>query len=88
MRRRARRLVEQPPRIAVLTLIAAIPLIWPHIPPLHRLMGHMGRYRVELADPHRPLLHPLLQLRMGGDGQSRRRSADRPMSKIFGLDSA
>lgn len=34
---------------ALLALVAAIPLLWPQVPPLIDLMGHMGRYRVETA---------------------------------------
>ena len=35
------------------TLIATLPLLWPDIPPLVDLPGHMGRYRVQLeaGDP-------------------------------------
>lgn len=35
--------------IALLALMAAIPLIWPQIPPLVDLPGHMGRYRIAEA---------------------------------------
>ena len=54
----------------------AIPLIYPAIPPLVDLLGHMGRYRVELDLGRSPYLHRLLQLPLGRDRQSRRRSAD------------
>src|SRR4051812_31691005 len=33
---------------AALVLLSTIPLLWPHIPPLVDLPGHMGRYRVQL----------------------------------------
>lgn len=33
--------------VAVATLLAAIPLLWPDIPPLVDLPGHMARYRVQ-----------------------------------------
>lgn len=37
------------PRFAVaLVLLTAVPLLWPQIPPLVDLPGHMGRYRVQL----------------------------------------
>jgi len=32
----------------LLVLLSAVPLIWPDIPPLVDLPGHMGRYRVQL----------------------------------------
>src|SRR5919112_594789 len=37
-------------------LAAAIPLLYPAIPPLVDLLGHMGRYRVELDLSHSPWL--------------------------------
>ena len=35
--------------VALATLIAIVPLLWPEIPPLVDLPGHMGRYRVQLT---------------------------------------
>jgi hypothetical protein len=37
-------------------LIACLPLLYPAIPPLVDLPGHMGRYRVELDLAHSPEL--------------------------------
>lgn len=34
--------------VAAATLLATLPLLWPDIPPLVDLPGHMGRYRVQL----------------------------------------
>jgi hypothetical protein len=34
--------------IAALIVASAVPLLYPPIPPLVDLFGHMGRYRVEL----------------------------------------
>lgn len=34
--------------VAALALLSAVPLLWPEIPPLVDLPGHMGRYRVQL----------------------------------------
>jgi hypothetical protein len=36
--------------------LAAVPLLWPQIPPLTDLMGHMGRYRVQLEISSSPFL--------------------------------
>lgn len=33
--------------VAAMALLAALPLVWPDIPPLVDLPGHMGRYRVQ-----------------------------------------
>ena len=38
--------------VAIAVIAAAIPLIYPSIPPLVDLLGHMGRYRVELDASH------------------------------------
>lgn len=38
--------------VAALVLLSTVPLLWPTIPPLVDLPGHMGRYAVEL-DPSR-----------------------------------
>lgn len=43
------------PFLWLLILAATIPLWLPDVPPLTDVMGHMGRYRVELADPASPL---------------------------------
>jgi hypothetical protein len=37
-------------------VLAAVPLVWPPIPPLTDLMGHMGRYRVQLEIGSSPFL--------------------------------
>src|SRR3569833_3168614 len=42
--------------VAVLVVLAALPLIYPPIPPLVDLFGHMGRYRVELDLDQSPWL--------------------------------
>jgi hypothetical protein len=39
---------EQPWALILLVLAAAVPLLWPDVPPLVDLPGHMGRYRVQL----------------------------------------
>ena len=33
--------------VAIVALLSAVPLLWPDIPPLLDLPGHMGRYRVQ-----------------------------------------
>jgi len=42
--------------VAVAIIAAAIPLLYPAIPPLVDLLGHMGRYRVELDVTHSSML--------------------------------
>ncbi|WP_114952897.1 hypothetical protein [Sphingosinicella terrae] len=43
-----RHLWEHPAALAALVLLSALPLLWPDVPPLLDLPGHMGRYRVQL----------------------------------------
>ncbi|MDB5700187.1 MAG: hypothetical protein JWL66_386 [Sphingomonadales bacterium] len=68
-----------------LTLVALIPLLWPTIPPLVDLPGHMGRYRVQLdgdgsALRHFYNFHWALIGNLGVD------LLIVPLSKIFGLE--
>jgi len=37
--------------LGALVMLSAVPLLWPAIPPFTDLPEHMGRYRIELADP-------------------------------------
>jgi hypothetical protein len=39
---------EHKAAIAALVLLSALPLLWPDVPPLLDLPGHMGRYRIQL----------------------------------------
>jgi hypothetical protein len=72
--------------VAALLLITAIPLIYPHIPPLTDLMGHMGRYRVELADPWSPLLTRFYDFKWAVMGNLGVDLLIVPVAKIFGLE--
>lgn len=47
---------ERRATVFAMALIAVVPLIYPHIPPLVDLFGHMGRYRVELDLANSPEL--------------------------------
>jgi hypothetical protein len=72
--------------MAALMLLAALPLIRPEIPPLTDLMGHMGRYRVELADPSSPLRTIFYDFNWAVMGNLGVDLLIVPMSKIFGLE--
>lgn len=72
--------------IAVLAVISIIPLLQPTVPPLVDLMGHMGRYRVELADPSSPLLTDYFSFRWALMGNLGVDLLIVPMAKIFGLE--
>src|SRR4051794_17005637 len=43
-----RRFWERRDVVLALILLSALPLLWPNIPPMTDLPGHMGRYRVQL----------------------------------------
>lgn len=43
--------------VALVALLTAVPLLYPPIPPLVDLFGHIGRYRVELDVGHSPWLN-------------------------------
>src|SRR5215468_5356018 len=43
---------ESPPFLAFVVFATMLPLLYPPIPPLVDLFGHMGRYRVELDLHH------------------------------------
>lgn len=47
---------EHPALLAALVLVSAMPLLWPDVPPLLDLPGHMGRYRVQLDIDSSPAL--------------------------------
>ncbi|MDO6416586.1 hypothetical protein Q4F19_19540 [Sphingomonas sp. BIUV-7] len=72
--------------LILMVLAAAIPLIWPGMPPLTDLPGHMGRYRVEISDP----ASPLRQLYYGYEWRFLANLgvdiAILPMARLFGLE--
>ncbi|GAA0751011.1 hypothetical protein CA233_10760 [Sphingomonas sp. ABOLD] len=68
------------------TLVATVPLLWPDIPPLVDLPGHMGRYRVQLVYDEVPWLHEWYDFRWQLMGNLGVDLLVFPMSKIFGLE--
>jgi hypothetical protein len=72
--------------IGFLAAVSVIPLIYPTVPPLIDLMGHMGRYRVELADPGSKLLTEYFSFRWALMGNLGVDLLIIPMAKIFGLE--
>jgi hypothetical protein len=68
-------------------LIAVIPLLWPTIPPLVDLPGHMGRYAIELAPPDSPL-HRWYEFKWAIIGNLGVDLLVIPLSKLFGLELA
>jgi hypothetical protein len=59
---------ETKPFLALAILFAAVPLLYPPIPPLVDLLGHMGRYRVELDFHHSSTLQQYYSYRWAAIG--------------------
>ena len=74
--------------VAALALLAALPLLWPDVPPLVDLPGHMGRYRVELDIASSPILQHFYAFKWGIMGNLGVDLLIIPLSKIFGLELA
>ncbi|HEX5184927.1 MAG TPA: hypothetical protein VFW19_17445 [Allosphingosinicella sp.] len=72
--------------VAALALLAALPLLWPAIPPLVDLPGHMGRYRVELEIAHSPTLQHFYSFHWALIGNLGIDLLIVPVAKIFGVE--
>jgi hypothetical protein len=79
---------EQRWAVAALALLAALPLLWPDVPPLVDLPGHMGRYRVQLEIGSSPHLQHWYSFEWGLIGNLGVDLLVMPLSKIFGLELA
>ncbi len=79
---------ETRPFVALLILISAVPLIYPPIPPLVDLLGHMGRYRVELDIGSSPWLKDYYEFHWAAIGNLGVDILVIPLAKIFGLELA
>ena len=66
---------------------AAVPLIWPAIPPLVDLPGHMGRYAVQIAPADSPL-HRWFDFEWAMIGNLGVDLLVVPLSRLFGLELA
>ncbi|MDF7777325.1 hypothetical protein P1X14_18855 [Sphingomonas sp. AOB5] len=74
--------------VAFITVMAVIPLVWPDIPPLVDLPGHMGRYRVQLEYTQHPWLSEWYNFEWSLMGNLGVDLLIIPLSKIFGLELA
>ena len=79
---------ETRPFVALLVLISAVPLLYPSTPPLVDLLGHMGRYRVQLDLATSPWLKEYYGFHWQAIGNLGVDILVIPMSKIFGLELA
>src|SRR5215207_6899989 len=79
---------EKPWFLAGVILIAFVPLLYPPMPPLVDLFGHMGRYRVELDLADSPELQRYFSFQWQLIGNLGVDLLVVPLSKIFGLEMA
>jgi hypothetical protein len=71
-----------------IALFCAVPLLWPSIPPLVDLPGHMAAYKVELDLAHSPDLQRYYTLHWAMIGNLGMNLLVIPLSKLFGLELA
>lgn len=74
--------------IALAVFVTMVPLLYPPIPPLVDLLGHMGRYRVELDLQHSPWLQQYFDYHWAAIGNLGVDLLVIPLGKLFGLEPA
>jgi hypothetical protein len=84
----ARHWWEHPWLLAAIVLASAAPLLWPGIPPLVDLPGHMGRYHVQLEIAHSPILQHFYDFKWALIGNLGVDLLVVPLAKLFGLEPA
>ena len=79
---------ESWPCLALVVLATMVPLVYPPIPPLVDLLGHMGRYRIEIDLQHSPWLQQYYDYHWAAIGNLGVDLLIIPLGKIFGLEPA
>jgi len=74
--------------VLAMAFVAIVPLLWPTIPPLVDLPGHMGRYRVQLAIADHPFLAQWYDFHWQLIGNLGVDLLIEPLAPIFGLELA
>ena len=74
--------------VAALVLLSALPLLWPDVPPLLDLPGHMGRYRVQLDGATSPPLQHYYEFEWRLIGNLGIDLLVMPLARIVGLELA
>ncbi|MBZ6381841.1 hypothetical protein [Sphingomonas sanguinis] len=74
--------------VVAMALLAALPLLWPTVPPLVDLPGHMGRYRVQLDYANQPWLATWYRFEWQMIGNLGIDLLIEPLAPIFGLELA
>jgi len=86
MRGRRRNWWDTRVAIACFALLSTIPLLWPTLPPLIDLPGHMGRYRVQLDYATSPVLRDFYSFHWSLIGNLGVDLLIIPFAKVFGLE--
>jgi hypothetical protein len=79
---------ERRTTVILLVLLSMIPLLWPTVPPLVDLPGHMGRYRVQLDYDQSAILRDYYGFKWSLIGNLGVDLFIIPLSKLFGLELA
>jgi hypothetical protein len=79
---------QTPTAIFAVVLLSAVPLLYPKIPPLVDLLGHMGRYRVQLDIGHSPWLKDYYGFHWAFIGNLGVDLLVMPLGKLMGLEPA
>jgi hypothetical protein len=74
--------------VAVAMLIAAVPLMWPDVPPLTDLPGHLGRYKIQIDIDNSPSLARFYAFDWALIGNLGVDLLVVPLARIFGLELA
>lgn len=74
--------------LVLVVLATMLPLLYPTVPPLVDLFGHMGRYRVELDLDHSPWLQQYYAYHWAAIGNLGVDLLVIPLGKLFGLEPA
>ena len=74
--------------VVLLAFLAMVPLLWPTIPPLVDLPGHMGRYRIQLNYADSAILRDYYSFKWSLIGNLGVDLLIIPLAKIFGLELA
>jgi hypothetical protein len=74
--------------LLAVVLIAAVPLIYPEVPPLVDLLGHMGRYRVQLDSGTSAWLKDYYGFHWAAIGNLGVDLLVMPLGRLLGLESA
>jgi hypothetical protein len=79
---------ESPAFLAFLLVLAAVPLLYPQVPPLVDLLGHMGRYRVQLDIGDSPWLSNYYGFHWAAIGNLGVDLLVMPLGRLMGLEPA